>query len=81
MEKLASILNLITSASTCVCDLFKTKIEKNLENEIVKEKRQLKLAANIAEKMIKISMKYINNFTKKDKKRFINLYKKFERFD
>ena len=50
---------------------------KQLETEIVKEKKSLKKASNISEKMFKIVLKYIDTFDEKDKKRIEKLYDDF----
>lgn len=47
------------------------------ETEIIKEKRRLKKASDIAEEMWGIAFRNIDSFTEKDKKKFLKLYEDF----
>lgn len=74
------------SAIKAISDLFKSITdfayvakEKQSETEIIKDKRNYKEATNIAEQMIKLAFKYITNFSKKDKNKFIELFDDFQK--
>ena len=73
----ASTLKSISDTVTSIVNYLTVSKDKQLETEIVKEKKSLKKASNISEKMFKIVLKYIDTFEEKDKKRIEKLYDDF----
>lgn len=75
---------LATTVSKTVGDVTKSvfnflskRKDKQSETEIIKEKRVLKKATDIAEEMWGIAFRNIDLFPEKDKKRFLKLYDDF----
>ena len=73
----ASTFKSISDSITSIVNYLTVSKDKQLETEIVKEKKSLKKASNISEKMFKIVLKYIDTFEEKDKKRIEKLYDDF----
>lgn len=73
----ASTLKSISDSVTSIVNYLTVSKDRQLETEIVKEKKSLKKASNISEKMFKIVLKYIDTFEEKDKKRIEKLYDDF----
>ena len=73
----ASTLKSISDSITSIVNYLTVSKDRQLETEIVKEKKSLKKASNISEKMFKIVLKYIDTFEEKDKKRIEKLYDDF----
>lgn len=73
----SSTLKSISDSITSIVNYLTVSKGKQLETEIVKEKKSLKKASNISEKMFKIVLKYIDTFEEKDKKRIEKLYDDF----
>jgi phosphate uptake regulator len=73
----SSTLKSISDSITSIVNYLTVSKDKQLETEIVKEKKSLKKASNISEKMFKIVLKYIDTFEEKDKKRIEKLYDDF----
>ena len=73
----ASTFKSISDSVTAIVNYLTVSKDKQLETEIVKEKKSLKKASNISEKMFKIVLKYIDTFEEKDKKRIEKLYDDF----
>ena len=73
----ASTFKSISDSVTSIVNYLTLSKDKQLETEIVKEKKSLKKASNISEKMFKIVLKYIDTFEEKDKKRIEKLYDDF----
>ena len=73
----ASTFKSIRDSVTSIVNYLTVSKDKQLETEIVKEKKSLKKASNISEKMFKIVLKYIDTFEEKDKKRIEKLYDDF----
>ena len=73
----ASTLKSISDSITSIVNYLTVSKDKQLETEIVKEKKSLKKASDISEKMFKIVLKYIDTFEEKDKKRIEKLYDDF----
>lgn len=69
--------NAIDSVSDCIT----TRKKRQSETEIIKEKRDLKRAVNAAEKMFKISARYLENFSDEDKKDYDELYNEFIKYN
>ena len=73
----SSTLKSISDSITSIVNYLTVSKDKQLETEIVKEKKSLKKASDISEKMFKIVLKYIDTFEEKDKKRIEKLYDDF----
>ena len=73
----ASTFKSISDSVMAIVNYLIVSKDKQLETEIVKEKKSLKKASNISEKMFKIVLKYIDTFEEKDKKRIEKLYDDF----
>ena len=73
----SSTLKSISDSITSIVNYLTLSKDKQLETEIVKEKKSLKKASDISEKMFKIVLKYIDTFEEKDKKRIEKLYDDF----
>ena len=58
-------------------ETYKTSLEEQTTTEIVKEKKDLKKASNLCEKILEITDKYKNTFDKKDLSRYNKLRDKF----
>lgn len=77
----SSIVEALGNAVKGVSDCFKTAKSKQLETEIIKEKRSLKKAADYAEKIIEISFKYYPLMEEADREDFINNVEKFKKYN
>lgn len=73
----SSTLKSISDSITSIVNYLTVSKDRQLETEIVKEKKSLKKASDISEKMFKIVLKYIDTFEEKDKKRIEKLYDDF----
>ena len=73
----ASTFKSISDSIISIVNYLTVSKDKQLETEIVKEKKSLKKASDISEKMFKIVLKYIDTFEEKDKKRIEKLYDDF----
>ena len=73
----ASTFKSISDSVTSIVNYLTVSKDKQLETEIVKEKKKKKKASDISEKMFKIVLKYIDTFEEKDKKRIEKLYDDF----
>lgn len=73
----ASTFKSISDSVMAIANYLTVSKDKQLETEIVKEKKSLKKASNISEKIFKIVLKYIDTFEEKDKKRIEKLYDDF----
>ena len=73
----ASTFKSISDSITSIVNYLTVSKDKQLETEMVKEKKSLKKASDISEKMFKIVLKYIDTFEEKDKKRIEKLYDDF----
>ena len=70
------------------CDCISTRINYktvSVENQettsLVGDKKNLKKATNIAEQIIEITRKYESSMSKKDRRRFKSLAKRFNKVD
>lgn len=75
-------------AIECIGEAFKSGFsyaeeskERQSESQIIKDKKRLKEATNIAEKIFEISDKYKNYYTAKDLKNYEKLMKDFDKKD
>lgn len=73
----SSTLASISNSVTAITKYLTTSKEKQSESEVIKEKKSLKKAVDIAEQMFKIAFKYIDVFNKKDKNKFEELHEDF----
>lgn len=73
----SSTIKSISDSVMAIVNYLTVSKDKQLETEIVKEKKSLKKASDISEKMFKIVLKYIDTFEEKDKKRIEKLYDDF----
>ena len=73
----SSTLKSISDSITSIVNYLTVSKDKQLETEIVKEKKSLKKASDISEKIFQIVLKYIDTFEEKDKKRIEKLYDDF----
>lgn len=72
-----SMVKSISDSITAIANYLTVSKDKQLETEIVKEKKSLKKASDISEKMFQIVLKYVDTFEEKDKKRIEKLYDDF----
>ena len=73
----ATVSKAVGDVTKSVFDFMSKKKERQSETEIIKEKRELKKATNIAEEMWSIAFRNIDSFSEKDKERFLKLYDDF----
>ncbi|MBS6552909.1 MAG: hypothetical protein KH321_03085 [Clostridium sp.] len=59
-------------------DYASTSKEHQSETQIIKDKKRLKKATDIAEKIISLVYKYLDCFDEKDRKKFIKLHDDFK---
>ena len=71
------LIKAIVTSITEALKAYETKIKNQTTTEVVKEKRQLKKAANITENILMITDNYTNLFTETDLVRYNKLKKKF----
>ena len=67
----------VTDALKSVFDFASTAKEHQSETELIKEKRRLKKASNIAEEAFKLFFKYYNDLSEKDQNKLKTLYDEF----
>lgn len=67
----------VSDSVIAIANYLTVSKDKQLETEIVKEKKSLKRASDISEKMFQIVLKYIDTFEEKDKRRIEKLYDDF----
>ena len=68
----------------CISTLINYKtvsVENQETTSIVGDKKDLKKATNIAEQIIEITRKYESSMSKKDRRRFKSLAKRFNKVD
>ena len=58
-----------------------SKVENQETTSLVGDKKDLKKATNIAEQIIEITRKYESSMSKKDRRRFKSLVKRFNKVD
>lgn len=74
---ISTTIQSISNAVTSIANYLTKKKEVQLESDIVEDKKSLKKASDIAEKMFKIVLKYIDIYDSKDRKRLEKLYDDF----
>lgn len=72
-----SMIKSISDSATAITNYLTVSKNKQLETEIVKEKKSLKKASDISEKIFQIVLKYVDTFEEKDRKRIEKLYDDF----
>lgn len=73
----SSIIKAVSDALKSVFDFASTAKENQSETEIIKEKRDLKKATNIAEDAFKLIFKYYTSMSESDRKKLKSLYDDF----
>lgn len=81
MFDFAKVIEAVGGAFNSLFDYFKVSKEKQSETQLVKDKKRLKKATNIAECIFRITDKYKLNFSPKDYKDYEKLRKKFDNKD
>lgn len=73
----ATVSKAVGDVTKSVFNFLSKKKERQSETEIIKEKRSLKKATDIAEEMWSIAFRNIDLFSEKDKEKFLKLYDDF----
>lgn len=71
----------VSEAFTSLFNWLRTNKEEQSETQIIKDKKRLKDATNIAEEIFVITDKYKDFFMAEDKEKYDKLRKKFNRKD
>ena len=71
----------VSEAFTSLFNWLRTNKEEQSETQIIKDKKRLKDATNIAEEIFVITDKYKDFFMAEDKEKYDKLRKKFDRKD
>lgn len=74
---ISTTIQSISNAITSIANYLTKKKEVQLESDIIEDKKSLKKASDIAEKMFKIVLKYIDIYDSKDRKHLEKLYDDF----
>lgn len=74
---ISTTIQSISNAITSITNYLTKKKEVQLESDIIEDKKSLKKASDIAEKMFKIVLKYIDVYDNKDRKLLEKLYDDF----
>ena len=74
---ISTTIQSISNAITSISNYLTKKKEVQLESDIIEDKKSLKKASDIAEKMFKIALKYIDIYDSKDRKHLEKLYYDF----
>lgn len=77
----AKAIEAVGNAFKSVSDCFKVSKEKQCETQIIKDKKRLKEATNIAEKIFSIVDKYKSFFSNKDLEKYEDLREDFNQKD
>lgn len=81
MLDIPKAIEAIGDAFKSAADYAKTAKKRQSETEIIKEKRQLKKAANTAEKIFRIFLKYIDKLSEEDREKVEDLLNDFDKDD
>ena len=81
MLDIPKAIEAIGDAFKSAADYAETAKKRQSETEIIKEKRQLKKAANTAEKIFRIFSKYIDKLSEEDKEKVDKLLDDFDKDD
>jgi hypothetical protein len=68
----------VSNAIKGIFDYASTSKEHQSETQVIKDKKRLKKATDIAEKIISLVYKYLDCFDEKDRKKFIKLHDDFK---
>lgn len=77
----AKAIEAVGNAFKSVSDCFKTSKEHQCETQLVKDKKRLKEATNIAQEIFSITERYKYKFSFDDLERYEKLMKKFYKKD
>lgn len=77
----AGIFETIGNALKSVSDCFKVVKDKQSETEIIKDRKRLQKAVDIAEKAIPIITKYMPLYTLEDSETLTDLLKQFRKYN
>ena len=81
MLDISKAIEAIGDAFKSAADYAKIAKKRQSETEIIKEKRQLKKAANTAEKIFRIFLKYIDKLSEEDREKVEDLLNDFDKDD
>lgn len=81
MIDIPKAIEAIGDAFKSAADYAKIAKKRQSETEIIKEKRQLKKAANTAEKIFRIFLKYIDKLSEEDREKVEDLLNDFDKDD
>lgn len=71
----------VGEAFTSLFNYFKTAKEKQCETQIIRDKKRLKAATNIAQQIFQITDEYVEFFAIDAQKKYVSLRKKFDEKD
>lgn len=77
----AKAIEAVGNALKSVSDCFKVSKEHQCETQLIKDKRRLKKATNVAQEIFQITDKYKFKFHLEDREDYIKLRKKFDKKD
>lgn len=81
MFDFADAIRAVGEAFTSLFNYCRTNKEHQSETQIVKDKRRLKKATNIAQELFAITDLYSNCFSSKDKRAYKKLRREFDELD
>lgn len=81
MFDISDAIKSVGEAFTSLFNYFKTAKEEQCETQLIKDKKRLKEATNIAEEIFVITDKYKDFFTEDDTENYNKLRKKFDKRD
>lgn len=81
MFDFADAIRAVGEAFTSLFNYCRTNKEHQAETQIVKDKRRLKKATNIAQELFTITDLYTNTFSTKDKRQYKKLRREFDELD
>ena len=81
MFDIADSIKAVGEAFTSLFNYCQTNTEHQSETQIVKDKRRLKKATNVAQQIFAISDKYQQDYTLHDRKAYQRLRAKFDKED
>lgn len=74
---ISATIQSISNAITSIANYLTKSKEVQLESDIINDKKSLKKASDISEKMFKIVLKYLDIYDSKDRKYLEKLYDDF----
>lgn len=77
----AQAIEKVGEAVKSLFDYFKETKEKQSETQLIKDKKRLKKATNVAEEIFHITDKYTASFSSEHKKEYEKLRKEFDKKD